>query len=95
MSSVQDDEDGAKNRPGMLPRQRYLEGESTSLDNPVVRYAGEDTPSDNPIFIIFNYINNGMGTAIVTDSVKFVFFFRRGSRSSARLEWKIEFEFCR
>ena len=50
MSSVQDDEDGAKNRPGMLPRQRYLEGESTPLDNPVVRYAGEDTPSDNPIY---------------------------------------------
>ena len=50
MSSVQDDEDGAKNRPGMLPRQRYLEGESTSLDNPAVRYAGEDMPSDNPIY---------------------------------------------
>ena len=50
MSSLQDDQDGANNRPGLPPRHRYFEGESTSLDNPGRLIAGEDTPSDNPIY---------------------------------------------
>ena len=50
MSSLQDDQDGANNQPGLPPRHRYLEGESTSLDNPGRFIAGEDTPSDNPIY---------------------------------------------
>ena len=50
MSSLQDDQDGAKNQPGVLPRHRYLEGESTPLDNPGRFIAGEDTQPDNPIY---------------------------------------------